>query len=71
MKKSGEDLRNDIDNGKRFKSQNNSKTNVSNNNIRKLSLEDESQFAADFQQQHHRQRWGQGIQYVYIFVTVI
>ena len=70
MKKSGEDLRNDIDNGKRFKSQSNSNI-VSNNNIRKLSLEDESQFAADFQQQHHRQRWGQGIQYMYIFVTVI
>ena len=35
---------------------------VSPNMIRKISLEDEGQFAADFQRQHHNHRWGQGMQ---------
>ena len=30
-------------------------------NNRDINLEDQGRFAAEFQQQHHQHRWGQGI----------
>jgi len=57
--KSGDDLKSDTNDGKRSTVGYKNKTNVSTNTNKKLSLEDESQFAADFQQQHQYQRWGQ------------
>lgn len=36
------------------------KDGTNDNNVKSLSLEEEGQFAADFQHQNHRFRWGQG-----------
>ena len=59
--KSGGDLDNEM--GERSNGESGKKTHFTASKLghNKLSVEDEGQFAADFQQQHHHHRWGKGI----------
>ena len=62
--KSGDDLdndMNDMDDKGNGELRTNQHFTASKPGRNKLNVEDEGQFAADFQQQHHHHRWGQGI----------
>ena len=56
--KSGDNLDNNMDDERNGELRKNQHSKPGRN---KLSDEDEGQFAADFQQQHHHHRWGKGI----------
>lgn len=60
--KSGDDA---LTNSNRSKERFDNENTIAQNSDKRskvFSLEDEGQFAADFQRQHHLNRWGQGIE---------
>ena len=60
--KSGDDA---LTNSNRSKERFDTENTIAQNSDKRskvFSLEDEGQFAADFQRQHHLNRWGQGIE---------
>ena len=58
--KSGNDLDNDMNDRRDGELRKNQNFSASKPGYKTPSIEEEGQFAADFQQQHHHQRWGKG-----------
>ncbi len=59
--KSGDNVDRDMDEMGTRQSSQNVRSTISKTENKKVSLDEEAQFAAKFQQQHHPQRWGKGI----------